>query len=128
MAHIFATSMELCVITDGPGFLSLLSWQSRQSIRAHVGTIPTSNSGLTKFMVGFSHTFERFAIVWDGEGQAVYQIGKNLERFPVGRDWSCASTVHWGARELVSENVKEHLPAAVRRDRATTLFIIPDNL
>jgi hypothetical protein len=128
MAHVFATGMELSVITDGPGFLSLLSWQSNGGIQAHVGTIPTSNSGLTRFLVGFSHTFERFAIIWEGNGQAVYQIGKNLERLPVGRDWSCASTVHWGAKHLVVENVTGHIPRAVRRDRATTLFIIPDNL
>ncbi|KAF8656489.1 hypothetical protein AX16_002508 [Volvariella volvacea WC 439] len=125
---IFHTGSELIVITRGRGNLHLLSWQSNGGIRNHVGAIPTENSGTTRFLIGFSHTFERFSFFWDGQGEAVYQIGNRLERKPVGKNWHSASTVNWGSSEVTNTNVTGQVESAVVRDRATTAFIIPDNV
>ncbi|KAF8637198.1 hypothetical protein AX16_010857 [Volvariella volvacea WC 439] len=125
---IFTTGNELVVITRGPGNLRLLSWQNNAGGTNTVGAIPTSNAGITRYLISFSHHYERFAFYWDGAGEAVYQIGNRLERRPVGRNWNSASTVNWGAAEVTNTNVAGIAEGAVNRDRVTTAFIIPDSV
>ncbi|KAH6911701.1 mucin-binding lectin 1 [Coprinopsis sp. MPI-PUGE-AT-0042] len=106
MSWIFTSKKQLTVITRGPGALSLLSWDNTYNAKdATVGAVRTTNAGLTKWLVSFSHNFQHFALKWNGEGEAVYQIGNGLERKPVGRDWTSATTIRWGASAAVVNTV-----------------------
>ncbi|KAH6907685.1 mucin-binding lectin 1 [Coprinopsis sp. MPI-PUGE-AT-0042] len=129
MSNVFASDKQLTVVTRGPGALSLLTWGNiYRDTTSSVGAVRTTNTGLTRWVVSFSHTFLHFAIKWDGEGEAVYQIGNGLERKPVGRDWNNATTVNWENRIVVTENVSAQAAGATLRDELTTVWIIPDTL
>ena len=128
MSHIFTTGKELVVLTKGPGTLYLLSWASNANSPSTIGGIPTTRSGITPYIISFSHNYTRFAFIWQGEGEAVYQIGDGLERKPLGRAWESASTIHWGATAIVTENVTAHASSALNRDKETTAFIIPTGI
>ncbi|KAF6758034.1 mucin-binding lectin 1 [Ephemerocybe angulata] len=124
---LFTTGNEVTVITVGPGKLSLASWGSINSGQSTVGAVTTTNAFLTKWLVSFSHCYTRFAFIWEGEGQAVYQIGNKAdERKPVGRSWDNASTHHWGTNTIAGENITSVIPTCVNRDNMTTLYMIPD--
>ncbi|KAF8656496.1 hypothetical protein AX16_002515 [Volvariella volvacea WC 439] len=125
---IFQSGSELIVITRGPGSIHLLNWQSNGRLTNNVASIPTSNSGITRYIIGFSHTYERFSFYWDGQGEAVYQIGNRLERTPVGRSWQSSSTVNWGASEITTTNVAGLVEAVGSWRTTPTAFIIPDNI
>ena len=125
---IFTPGNELIVISRGPGALSLLSWQNNAGGSNVVGAIRTTNAGLTRWVISFSHHYERFAFIWQGGGQAVYQIGRKLERTPVGTRWENASTVNWGASTVTTTNVSSIASSAVNRDELTTVYAIPDTI
>jgi hypothetical protein len=127
--QIFRSDAQVSLITRGPGAISLLTWGSNTpTTPSIVGAIKTSETGLTRWIVSFSHNFNDYAFKWDGPGEAVYQIGNGLERKPVGRSWSAATTLHWGATSLVSEDVSTRVTSAVTSDGITTLWIVPDTL
>jgi len=125
---IFVNGQTLVVTTRGTGSLHLLSYQSNAGAPSAVGGIPTANTGVTRFLVSFSHTYERFAFYWDGQGEAVYGIGTGLQRLPVGKSWNSASAVSWGAATVTTVDATSLVPAAAVRDNATTAFIIPDQI
>jgi hypothetical protein len=93
-----------------------------------VGAMRTNASGITRWLISFSHRYEKFAFIWDGQGEGVYQIGNGLERKPVGRRWNVASTAHRGAWDIGIADVSAIVRHATNRDGATTAFIIPDNI
>ena len=127
--YLLTTGNEIIVIAQGPGSLSLLTWDPvSSSIHAHVGATPTYRQGYTHFLIGFSHYFQRFAFIWDGDGEAVYQIGEGLERRPVGRSWEQASAFHYRSSAVSTEDVSRHIAGAVRRDKETTVWAIPSNI
>ncbi|KAH6907688.1 mucin-binding lectin 1 [Coprinopsis sp. MPI-PUGE-AT-0042] len=104
--QIFMSETQLAV---------LLTWENNHNCPRVVGAVPTTNTGLTRYMLSFSHNFLHFAFKWDGEGEAVYQIGSGLERKPV-------------ASSVVTEDVSAHVSGALNRDGRTTAWIIPDTL
>ncbi|KAH6907705.1 mucin-binding lectin 1 [Coprinopsis sp. MPI-PUGE-AT-0042] len=129
MSNIFAANKQLTVVTRGTGSLSLLTWANTYDANAGaVGAVKTTNTGLTRWVVSFSHNYLHFALKWDGEGEAVYQVGDGLERKPVGRSWSSATTIHWSARSVVTEDVSVKATSVVNRDELTTIWIVPDTL
>ncbi|KAH6911673.1 mucin-binding lectin 1 [Coprinopsis sp. MPI-PUGE-AT-0042] len=129
MSDIFASKKQLTVVTRGIGSLSLLTWDNTYDTNAGaVGAVETTNAGLTRWVVSFSHNYLHFALKWDGQGEAVYQVGDGLERKPVGRDWRCATTIHWSSRTVVTEDVSAKATSVVNRDEITTIWIIPDTL
>jgi hypothetical protein len=129
MANIFASNTQLTVVTRGPGSLSLLTWAGTWDANAGaVGAVSTTKTGLTRWVVSFSHNYLNFAIKWSGQGEAVYQVGEGLERKPVGRDWKTATTIHWSNRAIVTEDVSAKAGSVVVRDELTTIWIIPDTL
>lgn len=123
---IFHNGQALIVTTRGPGKLHLLSYQNNAQGVNVVGSTQTSSSGVTRFLISFSHHYERFAFHWDGAGEAVYGLGNGLERKPVGRNWQQASFIAWGSASITSSDVTAIARAATNRDNATTCFIIPD--
>jgi hypothetical protein len=125
---IFVDGNTLVITTRGVGNLRLFSYQSNAGASNCVGSTLTSNTGVTRFLVSFSHTYERFAFYWDGAGEAVYGIGTGLERKPVGRSWTSASAILWGASMVTTIDATSLLPSALVRDNATTVFIIPDQI
>nr|6ZRW_A Chain A, Mucin-binding lectin 1 [Coprinopsis cinerea]6ZRW_B Chain B, Mucin-binding lectin 1 [Coprinopsis cinerea]6ZRW_C Chain C, Mucin-binding lectin 1 [Coprinopsis cinerea]6ZRW_D Chain D, Mucin-binding lectin 1 [Coprinopsis cinerea]6ZRW_E Chain E, Mucin-binding lectin 1 [Coprinopsis cinerea]6ZRW_F Chain F, Mucin-binding lectin 1 [Coprinopsis cinerea]6ZU2_AAA Chain AAA, Mucin-binding lectin 1 [Coprinopsis cinerea]6ZU2_BBB Chain BBB, Mucin-binding lectin 1 [Coprinopsis cinerea]6ZU2_CCC Ch len=125
---IFHTGSELFIITRGPGKLTLLTWGGLNNLRSVIGAIPTENTGVTKWAVSFSHNYTRFSFIWEGQGEACYQIGNGLTRSPVGRSWSSSSTIHWGSSTVITEDVTSVVPGAVNRDKVTTAYALPDNL
>ena len=123
---IFVDGQCLIVTTRGPGKLSLLTYQSNNGGPNVNGSLSTNNAGVTRFMVSFSHNYTRYAFMWDGAGEAVYSIGTGLVRQPVGRSWTQASLIAWGASTVTTADVTSILPGAVARTNETTIFIIPD--
>jgi hypothetical protein len=96
MSQLFRPGAELHVFTRGPGMLHLLSFQSNSGLTPNISTArPTEGDNVYLIAAGF--TYERFALIWTGEGEAVYQVGNRLERSPVGTSWNAASTYVWGA-------------------------------
>lgn len=126
MAGIFTNGQTLLVSTIGPGKLHLLSYQSNAKITNHVGYIPTTKAGETRFVISHSYTFERFAFFWEGSGEAVYSVGTSLIRQPVGKSWDSASLASWGSPTITTANVTAQVTSAVVRNNAITAFIVPD--
>ena len=126
MSGIFTNGQTLVVSAVGPGKLHLLSYQSNAKIVNHVGYIPTSKTGETRFVISHSYTFTKFAFFWEGSGEAVYGIGTSLVRSPVGKSWNSASLASWGSPTITTANVTSQVTSAVTRDNAITAFIIPD--
>jgi hypothetical protein len=126
MSSIFANGQCLIVTTRGPGKLSLLTYQSNNGGVNVNGSLSTNNAGVTRFIISFSHNYERYAFIWGGSGEAVYSIGTGLERKPVAKSWSQASMVAWGATTVTTADVTNIAAAAVDRTNVTTVFIIPD--
>ncbi|KAH6907691.1 mucin-binding lectin 1 [Coprinopsis sp. MPI-PUGE-AT-0042] len=125
---IFSSDKQVTVVTRGPGNLSLLTWGSNSGAPADVGAVPTTNAGLTRWLISFSHDFNYWAFKWDGQGEAVYQIGSGLERKPVGRDWTSATKIEWLATTVTTQDVSSVVSGATNRDGLTTAWIIPDTL
>ncbi|KAK7439370.1 hypothetical protein VKT23_017594 [Stygiomarasmius scandens] len=125
---LFTQGQTIIVVTRGPGKLHLLSYQSNNGSKEVVGSATTTSAGITRFVVGFSHYFTRFAFIWDGEGEATYSVGNGLQRLPVGKSWNHASLAPWGGNEITTEDVSKVVPNAVNRDERTTCFVIPDTV
>jgi len=126
MAAIFTTGQCLVVTTRGPGKVHLLCYQNNSGPYVTVGSTPTTNAGVTRFMISFSHSFEKFAFYWDGTGEAVYGIGTDLRRSPVGKSWSKASLVAWGATTVTTADVTSFVPQI--ENTVCTCFVIPDKI
>ncbi|KAJ7118868.1 hypothetical protein C8R44DRAFT_673117 [Mycena epipterygia] len=121
----FRNGVSPVVTTRGPGKIHLLSYQSNGGIPNHVGTITTTNTGETRFIISHSYTFEQFAFYWDGAGEAVWTLGDTLMRQLVGTSWATASSVPWTGQPVASADVTSQVSSAVVRDNAVTCFIIP---
>jgi hypothetical protein len=128
MAAIFTNGQCLVVTTRGVGNLHLLTYQGNADDPDVVGSTPTTNTGVTRFLVSHSYNYQKYAFFWDGAGEAVYGIGTGLQRQPVGRSWSQASAVSWGATTVTTIDVSITVKAAVDRTGATTCFVIPDKI
>ncbi|KAJ7771523.1 hypothetical protein B0H16DRAFT_1364103 [Mycena metata] len=122
----FNSGNGVLVTTRGPGKVHLISYGSNGGLPNHVGTITTANSGVTRFMISHSYTFTGFAFYWDGTGEAVFSIGNQLLRQPVGNTWAQAVNVPYGGQPAINNDVSGQVPSAVQRDNAVTCFIIPD--
>ncbi|KAF9073337.1 hypothetical protein BDP27DRAFT_1360276 [Rhodocollybia butyracea] len=122
---IFTNGQTLTVTTRGPGNLNLVSYQSNGGIPNVAGATPTTNAGVTRFVISHSYTFERFAFFWDGAGEAVYTIRTALANNPVGRSWAEASGVSWGATTVSTVNATSFVASAVARNNEATCFVIP---
>ncbi|KAF8063171.1 hypothetical protein FPV67DRAFT_1700191 [Lyophyllum atratum] len=109
----------------GPGKLSLLSYQGPANSNAN-GSLSTTNAGVTRFLISFSHNYTQFAFQWDGAGEAVYSLGNGLERKPVGKSWTQAGHVAWGASVVDTQDVTSIAASALDRTNNTTVYIIPD--
>ncbi|KAM6493666.1 hypothetical protein JOM56_010027 [Amanita muscaria] len=124
---IFADGQCLIVTTRGPGTLNLLTYNPITSTLQNCnGSLSTTSTGVTRFLISFSHNYQSFAFMWNGAGEAVYSIGTGLQRTSVGRNWSQASLVEWGSSTVTTADVTGILPSAVDRTNLTTIFIIPD--
>jgi len=91
------------------------------------GFTETNHHGITRFLISFSHCFNRFAFYWDGSGEAVYGTADSLVRLPVGKSWADATEANRDTGTFSTVNVAREARAATRRDRKTTVFIIPDH-
>ena len=125
---IFIEGECLVVTTRGPGKLHLLTYKVNIANDAVVGYGTTSNEGVTRFLVSFSHNYNAYAFMWDGQGEAVYGVGTGLERRPIGRNWTQASAIQWGATTVSTANVTSIVPTAIDRANVTTVFVIPDEI
>lgn len=125
---VFIGKEALFVITQGTGDLSLLSYGSNAGIVNHVGAKHTDKPGETHWIIGFSHTFTRFAFIWKGQGGAVYRLAESGKTGEVGGDWNNASLVKWREDDITEANVSSQVSSAVVRNNATTLWIIPETI
>jgi hypothetical protein len=125
---IWSNGQAIIVTTHGPGRLHLLSYQNNARGLNTVGGIRTTSNDTTRFLISFSHHYERFAFYWDGAGAASYAIGASPDRKPVGRSWQQACYVPWGASTVSTADVGTIASSALNRDNVTTCFIIPDLL
>jgi len=128
MSGIFTNGLCLVVTVSGPGNVHLLSFQSNGGLQNVVGTVGTTSTGVTRFMLSHSYTFEEYAFYFDGTGEAVYGIGTDLARNPVGTSWTGASLATWGSPTITTADVSADVQSAVTRDNEITCFIIPDKI
>ncbi|KAJ7627031.1 hypothetical protein FB45DRAFT_795252, partial [Roridomyces roridus] len=97
--------------------------------REHRRHHPTTNEGITNFLLGFSYTWTGYAFYWDGAGPAYWRLANDtILREPVGTSWSSATGVPWGTEIELNINVEAQLTGAANRDDEVTVFIIPDDL
>ncbi|KAJ7042119.1 hypothetical protein C8F04DRAFT_1031082 [Mycena alexandri] len=80
----FNSGNGVLVTTRGQRKVHLVSYGSNGGLPNHVGTINTTNNEVTRFMISHSYTFTGFAFYWEGTGEAVFSIGNQLLRQPVG--------------------------------------------
>ena len=125
---LFIGNNSVMVITNGPGELSLLAYNSNASLQPTVGGKTTSNTGETRWLISFSYTYQAYAFIWQGTGQAVYRIGSNLLTGPVGTAWNAASVINWNATSVTTTDASSVVPTAVNRDGQCILWAIPDKM
>ncbi|KAJ7118873.1 hypothetical protein C8R44DRAFT_673125 [Mycena epipterygia] len=121
----FRNGVGPVVTTRGPGKIHLLTYQSNAGIPNHVGTITTTNTGVTRFIISHSYTFEGFAFYWDGAGEAVWTLGDTLMRQLVGKSWATATSVPWVGQPVTSADMNSQVSSAVVRDNLVSCFFIP---
>ncbi|KAJ6497142.1 hypothetical protein C8R47DRAFT_1113942 [Mycena vitilis] len=124
----FHNGSGVLVTARGPGKMHLISYASNANLPNHVGTITTNvtdQSDETRFMISHSYTFTQFAFYWEGSGEAVYSIGDQLQRQPVGNSWGKSVAISWGGKAAATSDVSSQVSSAVKRDNEVTCFIIP---
>jgi len=127
MSDIFRNGNGVIVNAKGPGKLHLLTYGGISANLGNVvGSVGTTNSGITRFLISFSHNYTRFAFYWEGAGEAAYGTSESLARYPVAKNWDNAVVIHWGSPSFTSGNVNAEVNKAVGRDNQTTVFIIPE--
>lgn len=126
MSVIFRNGNGIIVNAKGPGKLHLLTYGGGSSLSNTVGSIGTTNSGITRFLISFSHNYTRYAFYWEGAKEAAYGTTETLARYPVAKNWDNAVVVHWGSPSFTSGNVHAEVNKALPRDNETTVFIIPE--
>ncbi|KAF8522858.1 hypothetical protein JB92DRAFT_1672107 [Gautieria morchelliformis] len=126
MAHIFANGEGILVTTHGPGQLHLYSYGALSGLPGHYGTVSTSRSGVSHFIISHSYLFTKYAFYWDGQGKAECQVGAGPQTYPVGKSWSESSWVKWGDTEITTLDVSpDYFGGAVERNNLVTCFLIP---
>jgi len=127
---IFHNGNGIIVNAAGPGKLHLLTYgpESSHGVGSHniVGYVETFASGVTRFLISHSHTYNRFAFYWEGNGEAVYGAGESLIRMPVARNWRAATCVERGASFFTVHDVRGEAAKATIRNGQITAFIIPE--
>ena len=126
MSSIFHNGNGITVNAAGPGKLHLLSYGNSVGSYNVVGYVETFASGVTRFLISHSHTYNRFAFYWEGNGEAVYGAGNSLVRMPVARNWRTATCVERGASFFTTHDVRGEVAKATIRNGQTTAFIIPE--
>lgn len=134
MSQIFHNGNGVVVNAKGPGKLHVLHYAPVPSvgIAPVVGYIETTDSGITRFMISFSHYYTRIAFYWEGTGEASYGTSKSLVRAPMATSWDKAIVVEWlgsgFSNNFTTANVKAEAEAktTVVRNGIITAFIIPE--
>jgi hypothetical protein len=114
------------VTVYGPGSLHHLTYASNAALPNVVGAVPTTSTGTTNFVLGFSYAYIGLAFYWDGAGDAFWRLGNSTFREPVGTSWTNATGVPLGTEILLGINVAAQAAKAVAGP--VEVFIIPDNL
>jgi hypothetical protein len=110
---IWSKGQGLFVTTCSAGTLNLFTYdRSIPTSATFRSDLSTGNAGTTRFVISFTHNYSKFAFMWEGAGEAVYSIGTGLERKPVGKSWSQASQVAWGASAVTTADVVSLIPDA----------------
>ncbi|KAJ7621629.1 hypothetical protein DFH06DRAFT_1233134 [Mycena polygramma] len=124
----FMNGSGVLVTARGPGKIHLISYASNANLPNHVGTIvttATAQSDETRFLISHSYTFTQFAFYWEGSGEAVYSIGDQLLRQPVGNSWAKSVAISYGGKAAATSDVSSQVASAVKRDNEVTCFVIP---
>ncbi|KAJ7272896.1 hypothetical protein C8J57DRAFT_1128504, partial [Mycena rebaudengoi] len=128
----FRNGTSPIVTTRGPGILHLLSFESNSRLPNVIGFTETTNTGVTRFIISHSYTFTAsctaifsFSFYWEGADVAVWTVGDNLARQPLGNSWAEAVCIPWSGQAFSSTDVQAAAQSAVVRDNQVTCFIIP---
>jgi hypothetical protein len=124
---IFVDGRALVVTIRGTGKLHVLWYDNNQGRPNIIGATETHNAGVTRFIISHNHYFEKHAFYWDGAGEAVSSIGSSLLRQHIGKNWTQASLVTWGATAVTTVNASGPASAAgnVNVNNAACAYIIP---
>ena len=127
MVALFAGQDTVYVHAWGKGKLHLLSYGGiSSSFAPHVGTKSTPGDiGPTNYVVGFSHGWLKFAIYWEGDGDAYVRVGTQPTLTTVGKSWEAATLAPWRGSGFATGDVSSTAKNAVVRDEATTVFVVP---
>ncbi|KAJ7429318.1 hypothetical protein B0H11DRAFT_2146446 [Mycena galericulata] len=102
------------VTVYGPGNLHHLTYTSAAGLGNAVGLMPTTSTGTTNFLLGFSFDWRDYAFYWDGAGKAFWRMANSTAVEPVGTSWADAT----GVAVSTAGNVGADVP----------VFFIPGNL
>ncbi|KAJ6580752.1 hypothetical protein B0H19DRAFT_1251052 [Mycena capillaripes] len=128
MAMIYKGGIAPIVTVCGPGNLHHLTYQSATNGGTAVGMIPTTNEGITNFLLSFSQNYRAYAFYWDGEGPAFWRAGNSTVREAVGTSWANATSVPINEPFVEGVNVEAQAAAAGNVGQTVTVFFIPHDL
>lgn len=95
MSGVLQGLNTLMLMTSGSGTLYHISYGSVLGYANTHRSKTINATGENRWVVGFSYTYNKYAFIWEGSGEATYRVGTGLSAFPVGRSWNNATTVNW---------------------------------
>ncbi|KAJ7617230.1 hypothetical protein FB45DRAFT_1007810 [Roridomyces roridus] len=134
MAMTYVGGVAPIVTTYGPGNLHHMAYSVSASVSGLIdvmGFIPTSNEGVSHFVLGFSYAYAGYAFYWDGAGDASFRIGNSTQTNVVGNSWANATGVPGNGEIILGLNVASTAKAAQDRGDGpskTIAYRIPDDL
>ncbi|KAF8521659.1 hypothetical protein JB92DRAFT_2785602, partial [Gautieria morchelliformis] len=108
MAPIFEDGEAILVTTHGPGNLHLYTYAASNGEGGVHGSVHTSRSGVSNFIIPYSYNYTQYAFYWDGDGKAECHIGwkSDPKTYPMeGKGWENSSWVMLGDTEVSVHDV-----------------------
>jgi len=95
----------LLLMTIGSGTLSHISYQTLPGVDNVLQAKSITAMNETRWVLGFSYYFQKYAFIWEGEGEATYRVGDSVQTVPVGRSWNNATIVTWNSPVITNGDV-----------------------
>ncbi|KAJ7617194.1 hypothetical protein FB45DRAFT_933611 [Roridomyces roridus] len=134
MAVNYVGGVAPIVTTFGPGNLHHIAYNAGLSADGLVDItsfVPTSNEGVSHFLLAFSYDYADFAFYWDGAGDASFRLGSSTQTDVVGNSWTNATGVPANGEIILGLNIASTAKAAQDRGDGpgrSIAYRIPDDL
>ncbi|KAF8521660.1 hypothetical protein JB92DRAFT_2889967 [Gautieria morchelliformis] len=134
MAPIFLNGDAILVTTHGPGNLHLYTYgpASMKEYGSYYGSVHTSRSGVSNFIITYSYHYSKYAFYWDGKGKAECHVrwNSNPKTSPVaGKGWGQSSWVKLGDTEVSVLDVSpNYFVRSSNVGNKVTCYLLPETL